>query len=58
MTTQTMQVEDALSVRTDSVRQVAFNPPTEYVGHVEPAEATEVKRTLADILAITEKRKK
>ena len=32
----------ALTVRTDLVRQVAFNPPTEYVGHVEPAETTDI----------------
>ena len=31
-----------LTVRTASVKSVAFNPPTEYVGHVEPAETTDI----------------
>lgn len=38
----TEDAEQALTVRTDVVRQVAFNPPTEYVGHVEPAETTDI----------------
>lgn len=29
-------------VRTGIARRTAFNPPTEYVGHVEPAETTDV----------------
>lgn len=38
----TEDAEQILMVRTDLVRQVAFNPPTEYVGHVEPAETTDI----------------
>ena len=34
--------EQKLAVRTGVAKTVAFNPPTEYVGHVEPAETTDI----------------
>ena len=44
-TGKTARVEGAeqdVTVRTEVARTVAFNPPTEYVGHVEPAETTDI----------------
>ena len=41
-TVQAVQSEDTLSVRASVSKSVAFNPPTEYVGHVEPAETTDI----------------
>ena len=34
--------EEAVSVVVTAARTVEFNPPTEYVGHVEPAETTDI----------------
>ena len=39
---QVARAGQALSVRTELAKSVAFNPPTEYVGHVEPAETTDI----------------
>ena len=42
MPEQRSQAEGALSVRTDFAKTAVFNPPAEYVGHVEPAETTDI----------------
>ena len=34
--------EETVSVAVTTARMVEFNPPTEYVGHVEPEEATDI----------------
>lgn len=39
---QVADVGPALSVMTDVAKSVAFNPPAEYVGHVEPVEMTDI----------------